>query len=264
MTPVKLAVCLDDLKLEIKSALNRARSLGFRAVDLSAIAGPISPSELSGTGRRHFSKHLQDLGLRLASLRGPSAGSGYDDPVEGERRLDSMRKIIQLASELQVPVVSTTLGRLARQPEGVNTSLAKEAMSLLAEDADRLGVRVAIESAGISASALNEILRDLNCPMLASCCDTGAMIMQGEDPHHIAEALAGRIALVRARDAVAGATGTIGQETAMGEGQLNPAAFLAALTEAGFGGDMILTRTTASNPAVELVNARREFEKYLL
>ncbi|RIK67470.1 MAG: hypothetical protein DCC65_06485 [Planctomycetota bacterium] len=263
MTPVSLAVCADDFRLEVKAALNRARALGFRAVDLSAVTGPISPAELSATGRRHFARHMEDMGLRLASLRGPADGAGYDDPTAGERRLDQMRGIVRLASELRVPVVSTAMGRPVRQPEGVIGDRAREALAVLADDADRFGVRVALETAGISASALNELLRELNCPYLASCCDAGAMLMQGEDPHHVAEALPGRIALVRARDAVAGAAGAVGHETALGEGQLNPAAFLAALTEAGFGGDMILTRTTAARPELELARARAEFEKYL-
>lgn len=263
MNPPKLGICLSDLRLEIKPALERARSLGFRAVDLSAVSGPISPGELTDTGKRHFGRHVTDLGLRLASLRGPSAGQGYHDPIEGERRLDTMRRVLALASDLRVPVVSTTLGPIGRQPALERTSLLKEALEVIADDADRLGVQVALETAGVTASALNQILMEINCPLLSACCDSGAMLMQGEDPHHVAEALAGRIVHVRARDAVAGAAGAVGHEVAMGEGQLNPAAFLASLTEAGFAGDMILTRSAGQNSAADLVHARKEFEKYL-
>lgn len=264
METPKLAICLDDLHLEPKAAMQTARSLGFRAIDVAATSGPISPSELSDTGRRHLIKHLGDLGLRLASLRGPTGGRGFHDPIEGERRLDTMRKVIELARRLRVPVVSTTLGPIARDPDIGDKERLRECLTSLADDADRLNITVGIESAGIASSVLHRILTEINCPQLRACCDSGAMLMQGEDPHHIAESLPGRIGLVRARDAVAGAAGAVGYEVPLGEGQLNPALFLAALMEAGFSGDMILTRTTSQNPAAELAQARAEFEKYLL
>lgn len=263
MEKPKLAICLDDLRQEPKAAMQQARTLGFGAIDISAVSGPISPSELSSTGRRHLLKHLGDLGLRLASLRGPSSGRGYHDPFEGERRLDSMRRIIGFARDLNVPVVSTTFGPIARDPSVGDRERLRECLTQMADDADRLGIIVCIESAGIASPVLNRILTEINCPYLKACCDSGAMIMQGEDPHHVAEALPGRIGLVRARDAVAGAAGTVGYEIALGEGQLNPAVFLATLIEAGFSGDIILTRTTSRNPVAEFSQARAEFVKYL-
>jgi sugar phosphate isomerase/epimerase len=89
------------------------------------------------------------------------------------------------------------------------------------------------------------------------------MLIQGEDPHRLADALAGRVRLVRARDAVAGSGQAAGHEVALGEGHLDVPRFLAALAEAGFDGDLVLTRTSGDRPAADLERARGEFEKLL-
>lgn len=263
MTTPGLAVCLDDLRLEVKAALERARELGFNCLDTSATEGPISPGELSRTGQRHLLRHLSDLGLRLGSLRGPVGGAGYIDRATGERRLDTMRGIIGLAAALRVGVVSTALGRPVEGSDESGAARLQDALTILSEAADRAGVVVAVETAGIGASALERLLAEIDCPFLASCCDSGAMLMQGDDPHVVAETLAGRIGLVRARDAVRPSATVAGHEVPQGEGQLEIPVFLAALRESGFRGNIILSRTTGSCPAADLRRARLEFERYL-
>lgn len=255
----QLAVCLDDFKLDVKSALERARAMAFRAVDMNATSGAVSPQELSKTGQRHLLKHLSDLGLRLGSLRGPTGGPGYADPGAGERRIDTMRRVLQLASSLHVPIVSTTLGTSLIADAEREAARLREALSVLADDGDRLQVVVAIETAGTPAQDLFAVLKDFNCPYLAACCDSGAMIMQGQDPHRVAEFLPGRIQLVRARDAIPGNAQQPGYETAFGEGVLDTSAFVASLVEAGFGGDIVLTRSAGDQPVQDLSRARDAF-----
>jgi sugar phosphate isomerase/epimerase len=255
-----LSVCTDDLARDVKDAMDRARALGFHALDVGATQGPVSPGELSRTGQRHLLRHMADLGLRLGSLRGPAGGAGYGDAAAGERRLEIMRGVIRLAASLNVPVVSTDLGAGSTDEAGARRL---EALTLLADEADRSGVQVAIETAGVTASALGTLLRGIACPGLGACCDTGAMLMQGEDPGGVAEHLPGRIQLVRARDAVCPAGNESGYEVAHGQGRLDPERVLAGLTEAGFQGDIVLTRTSGENRAGDIALARDAFNRLL-
>jgi len=258
----RLSICLDDLRLEVRAALDQARAMGFRAVDASAQRGPISPEQLSRSAQRHLLKHCGDLGLRLASLRGPCDGRSYADPAAGERRLHEMLRIVELAAALGVPVVSTTVGQASAEGGASEQARLREALSILADMADRTGVVVALETSGIAAEKLNQLLATIGCPSLAACCDSGAMIMQGEDPHNLSRLLPGRVRLVRARDAVAGA-GSGGSEVPMGTGQLDVPRFLADLEEAGFSGDIVLTRTGGTSSAADILRARQQFEKHL-
>ncbi|MFQ5411330.1 MAG: sugar phosphate isomerase/epimerase family protein [Phycisphaerae bacterium] len=255
-----LSVCIEDLRLTLKNALVHARRMGFAAVDIRAKDGPISPAELTRTGQRHLLRHLADLGLRLGSLRGPTGGAGYADPAAGESRLDTMRAILNLASALRVPVVSTTLGQSREEGTATLNDRAIEALEALADDADRLGVMVAVETTGMESRQLGDLLARINCPGLGACCDSGAMLMQGEDPHRLADTLAGRVRLVRARDAVAGTESITGHEVALGEGDLDIRTFWAGLRESGFTGDIVLSRTTGSNPTRDLLQAKERFE----
>jgi sugar phosphate isomerase/epimerase len=231
MKRVELSLCLDDLRQEPKAAMDRARGMGFRAIDVSAVVGPLSPEELSQTGQRHLLKHLSDLGLRLSSLRGPVGGASYSDGLAGERRLESMRRVMDLAAALRVPIVSTTLGMSASVSPDEGAERTREALSILADDADRKGVLVTIESTGVSTAALNTLLAGINCPQLAACCDSGAMLIQGEDPHRIADSLAGRVRLVRARMPWPHSAGRPGMKW---PGERSWTRFLASLAKAGW------------------------------
>jgi sugar phosphate isomerase/epimerase len=255
----QLTICLDDLKLEIKEAMDRARTLGFCGVDIGAMAGSISPGELSATGRRHLLKHLSNLGMRLGSLRGPVGGAGYADPAGGEKRLEATMKIIELAGTLRVPVVSAALGPVSGLADPGQAGRLREALSILADIADRRRVTLAIETVGIGGAELNRLLADVDCPFLAACCDSGALLISGQDPHRVAGALPGRIGHVRARDAVAGTLDRPGHEVSLGEGRLEVPRFLAGLADAGFHGDIVMTRTTGDTAAEDLRRARLIF-----
>jgi sugar phosphate isomerase/epimerase len=264
MKSTELSVSADDLHADIKAALDRARKIGFRRVDASAVQGALSPKELSRSGQRHLIRHLSDLGITLGSLRGPVGGPGFADGAGGERRLDTTRNILGLAAQLRIPTVSIALGRPADAAPELILARTREALLVLADDADRLGVALTIETAGAPVRSLASLLAEINCPNLAACCDSGAMLMQGENPHQIGELLPGRVRHVRARDAISGTPDAAGHETALGEGHLDPAAFLASLAEAGFAGDIVLSRTTGGDAARELAKAREAFASLLL
>lgn len=251
----ELSVCLENLHSGVRAALDLARTLGFHVVDAGATGGPISPGELSRSGQRHLLRHLADANLRLGSLRGPTDGDRYGDPGGGERRLDTMRKIVALASSLKVPVVSTTLGR-SNAATGDERDATREALEILADDADRAGVIVAVETSGISAEELRTILECIDCPNLASCCDTGAAIITGEDPSAAADFLVGRLKLVRLRDAVAPTANAEGHEVALGEGLLDVPRFLASIADGGYHGEMVVMRTTGKNRVADVSKAK--------
>jgi sugar phosphate isomerase/epimerase len=87
--------------------------------------------------------------------------------------------------------------------------------------------------------------------------------MRGDDPHHMLDALGGKLSLARVRDARAGSASESGQEVRLGEGDLDVPGFLAALDEAGLSGDLIISRNDSARPVDELRAAREVIERYL-
>lgn len=253
MAHANIGVVLDSLGLPAKESLQSAARMSFQEVELPA-AGDVDPASLSRTGRRHLSHYVAGLGLRLSALGGDLGGARFGDSAGLERRLDKTRQIIEMASELRVPVVTTHLGRL--DDETLRRGYVQQVVRELAETADRTGTFVALETGGGDPAALAGLLREVNAPAVGACYDPAALLMGGHDPYAGVGPLADRILSARVRDGMAGSGSRPGRETPVGEGQIDFAVYLAMLDQAGFRGTPFIRRTEAVDPARELAAAR--------
>ena len=80
-----------------------ASRIGASAVELDA-RNEIHPSQLSDTGLRQLRKMLEDLNLKVASLRFQTR-RGYDHPQDLDRRVEATKAAMKLAYRLGAPVV---------------------------------------------------------------------------------------------------------------------------------------------------------------
>jgi sugar phosphate isomerase/epimerase len=107
-----LGVVLDSFGQPIKDALRSAADLELRQVELPATTREVDPIELGRSGRRHLLHYVSGLGLNLAALGGDLGGARFTDSSALDQRLEKTRRIIEMAAELRVPVVTTHLGRV--------------------------------------------------------------------------------------------------------------------------------------------------------
>ena len=256
-----IGVVLDSFRLPVKEALQSAANLGLREVELSAATDEVDPAGLSRTGRRHLSRYVLDLGLRLSALGGDLGGTRFNDGAKLEQRLNRTRRIIELAAELHVPIVTTHLGRV--DDEALRRGYVRQAIEYLAEVADRASIRVAFETGSADPQVVADLLGEVDCRELAACYDPASLLIDGLDPLAGVEPLADRIVIARARDAVAGAPGRPGHETPLGDGQLDLAEYLAALDQAGYRGVAFIRRTDAERPREEIADAKARIERLL-
>lgn len=260
MSGARFGVVLDSFRQPVKEALASAARLRLLEVEMPAVGGEVDPDELSRTGRRHLLHYVSGLGLQLSALGanlGPSRGGGRDL----EPRLDKTRRIIEMAAELRVPVVTTHLGRV--DGETVQSGDLTEALEILANLTDRTGTFVALETESSDPQAIATLLKRIDCPTIGTCYDPGSLLIDGYDPIAGLEPLADRILIARARDAVAGTPQRRGRETALGEGQIDLAEYLAGLDQAGYRRGPFIRRTQALDPTAELAEARRRLEAFL-
>ena len=71
MPGLRIGVQLTGFNLPFKQALHAAASMGVEAVEIDARYG-IKPSDLVGTALRQVRKLLEDLNIRVASIRYPT------------------------------------------------------------------------------------------------------------------------------------------------------------------------------------------------
>lgn len=245
---------LEGLRQPVKEALRTASELSFRQVELPVTSGEVEPSQLSATGRRHLAHYVRNLGLDLAALGGDPGGARFADPSHLDQQLSRTRRILELARDLKVPIVTTQLGRL---PEtDIRQGAVGEAVRHLAELADRTGVRVALETAAGSPETIARLLRETGCPLLGVCYDPGSLLIDGYDPLGGVEHLADNLIIARARDAIGGNSARPGREAPLGQGQIDFRAYLQALEQAGYARAAFIRRVHAERPAEELADAR--------
>jgi sugar phosphate isomerase/epimerase len=261
MSAGELGVVLDSFGQPVKASLESASQLGFRRIELPAGAGEVAPDQLARSGRRHLAHYVSGLGLSLSALGADLGGGRFNDSAGVEQRLDRTRQVIEMAAELRVPIVTTHLGRL--DDASLKQGYLLEAARQLAEIADRTGTFVSFETASAEPRALATLLKEIGATSVGACYDPASLLIDGHDPIEGIEPLANRILIARIRDAVAGSANRPGHETAIGQGQIDLAAYLAALDQAGYRNTGFLRRTGADRPMQELADAKTAIERII-
>ncbi len=258
-----IAVAVDDFRLPPKDALRTAAELKFAHVELATVDGDVAPQNLTPSGRRHLSRYLDGLGLRLHALTADIPNLRFTDPRTVEERVERTCRILDLAVDLAVPVISTALGAATHPESGEPSSLAVEALRRLGEHADARGRILALRPSADGADRLQRLLHELACPAIRITLDPAALIMAGANPRAIAERLAASLALVHARDGTAGLGDQPGAEALFGEGDVDFTGLFDALAEAEFRGGYVLRRTSSQTPIPDLQQARDRLQRLL-
>lgn len=261
--PMPVGVVVDDFRKPAKAGLQQAADLGFRAVEIGATQGDLSPDGLSDSGRRHLARYIRNLGLRLDALAANlETGEFVQDGIQ-EESLDRTRRILELAKDVGAPVVTARIGQIDKTAAPEQHDRILEAVRYLADHADNVGTVFAIETAQADPSDLIAFLREVNCPMVKAAIDPAELIMDGNNPVTAVRQLADHIAIARARDAAAGAARRPGHETALGDGQLDLAGYLYALDEAGYTGSAVVRRIDSQNPVGDIALAKSHLDAAL-
>lgn len=252
-----------DLRLPLKEAIEAAAEMDFRHVEVSAAEGPARPEELSASGRRHLAQTVRGRGLGFASLTADYAGLKLADPTRTQERIDRTTMVLTLARDMAVPVVTSAMGALIDPAAGEALSGVNEALAELADRADRLKTILALRPAMDDPVRFAALIREINCPFLQIGVDPAAMTMAGADPFKLLTALPDRVMRAYLRDGLAGAPDRPGQETRLGEGEVDLVGFKLLLDASGYQGPLILRRQHGERPFNDLQDGRRFLDQRL-
>lgn len=263
MAAKRIALDVDDLRLDVKAGLRRAAEMGVREVELGATAGDIAAWNLSASGRRHLARFVDGLGLGLAALTADLPGLRFNQPQSVDERVERTIQVLEMARQMDIPSVSADAHRLADSQSGEPLPGVAEALARVADAADALGVHYALRPSHDAGPELAALLRKLDCRAVKIGMDPAALVMHGVNPIASFEELADHIDLVYARDGTAGSDERSGHETSLGQGEVDLIAVLACLSAADYRGPYILRRSASTAPESDLMAARDELTRLL-
>jgi sugar phosphate isomerase/epimerase len=236
--------------------LDRAKSLGFDAVMLTAKRPHLSALDYDAAARKRLREKLERLGLRVACLAGYNDfGLGFDRPDVPVREMQILyiRELCALARDLGCPLVRVFTGF----PSGGvsfdalwNACVAglRECARLASAHHVTIGVQNHHDTA-VHHESLFELLEEIAEPNCKAMFDAWAPALQGADLASAVKKLAPHIVHTTVADYVRrprfrydpGLVNYVPEPAAvravpMGEGFIDYASFFRALREAGFDG----------------------------
>ena len=247
-----------------------AEETGFTCLQLSAWPGSaLDPDAVSPAEARALRADLASRGIAISGLGYYPNLLDPDEAVQGDL-MRRFRAVMRLASDMEVPLVSTIAGRDPELTIPQNMPRFADLFGALADEAPALGIRIAVENCPLmdrlSLKAINlaispevwaEMFRLVPSPALGLEFDPSHLVWQGIDYVAAIEEFGPRILHVHAKDmeinkrilARGGIYGQVfGSPYAYGHGwwrarlpgwgEIDWAALVTALRDAGYAGDV--------------------------
>jgi sugar phosphate isomerase/epimerase len=240
----------------LDEALADLAANGFTDVELTPSPPHLHPPALGAYDRRALARRLARLGLRCLSVN-PSFGDLNLVSTNPEFRELSLRQIeagIELAGALEARFHVVVPGRRhALAPASAEDARAVllEGLGRLLRAAERAGVVLALENSPYgflgSANDLVGISNEIDDPRLCCCYDVANALVQ-EDPAAGVRRLGPRLGLAHVSDTPR----TPWRHTSPGRGEVDFAAFAAALTEVGYAAPTVYELVDEEDPGPRL------------
>jgi sugar phosphate isomerase/epimerase len=253
MRQLRIGVHVQALGLSLRRGIAEAERLGVGGVQLDA-TGELAANNLSQTGRRELRHLLRAHNLEPTALGCPLR-RGLDVAENQQGRIDHVKKVQALAFDLGARVVIVEAGRIPEDLSGPSASLLTEALLALAQQGDRSGVVLALQTGLEPGLVLSRFLDRFDTGGLGVNFDPANLLSNGSDPYESAAALHGRIVHAHARDARQASASRAAQEVPLGHGDIDWLRLLSVLEEIDYHGWLTIVRDTGSDRRADVAAA---------
>jgi sugar phosphate isomerase/epimerase len=240
----------------LASALRSLAAAGARSVELTTAPPHLFTRHFGRYERLELARLLRDLGLSVVSVN-PSFADINLISTNPEIRAVSEGQIaaeIELAADLGAQFVVVIPGRrhaLAPAPDDAARAVLGQALGRLLRRAEELSVTIALENSPYgylgSAADLLALVSEWDSPRLRVTYDVANALAQ-EDPADGVARLGRYLALAHVSDAWRARWA----HTSVGRGEVDFAAFAAALAAAGFAGPTVYELVDGEDPEPRL------------
>jgi len=280
--PWKIGVIVDSFKAGVREGLVKAKNVGADGVQIYAVSGEMDPANLSAAARQEWKSYIESLGLEISALVGDLGGHGFQDKNANAAKIEKSKRILDLAVDLGTNVVTTHIGIVPENRDSEVYETMQSACEELSRYATSMNAYFAIETGPEPSAHLKSFLDGLGSKGVSVNFDPANMVMvTGDDPVQGVYHLKDYIVHTHAKDGIRlrevdprlvyGAlgfepmdhqkiaqdaeSGDAFREVPLGEGGVDWDAYLKALRDIGYGGNLTIEREVGANPEADIAAA---------
>ncbi len=269
----KIGAILESFKLDTFDAIKKAAELGVDGLQMYCTAGENSPEEMTETRKKDIITMVRDHGLVFSAICG-DLGRGFGNPNLNPELIEKSKRIVDLALDFGTNIITTHIGVVPSDKNHERYKVMQEACSALAQYADSVGARFALETGPEKSEILKEFLDSLGSKGLSVNLDPANLVMvAGDDPVVAVHNLKDYIVHTHAKDGnmlIATNPETIYgisempegyefcdyfEEVPLGTGSVDFPAYLKALDEIGYHGFLTVEREVGDTPVDDIITA---------
>jgi sugar phosphate isomerase/epimerase len=266
----KIGVMVESFRRGLRGGVEAAATLGVQGIQFYATGGDSHFLRLRGAALKEFKAFLRDMNLDVAAVCGDFGGFGFQIESGNRQRIEDSKRVLELALELNCPVVTTHIGVIPPDPAHPRYRVMARACVELGRAAHAMGGVFAIETGPEPACVLRSFIDRLELPGgIGVNFDPANLVMVcREDIPSAVQLLMPYIVHTHAKDGInlkpvnaeqlyasfAGGgdpsfhAGEYIRETPLGEGDVPFPAYLALLYGGGFTGSLTIEREAGPDP----------------
>ena len=265
-----IGVILDSFRTPLYEAMKSAHALGAEGFQVYATRGELDFRTVTPAQRKEYLRMAKDLGLKVAALCG-DLGHGFGDAAANPGLVESSKRILDMALEMETDIVTTHIGVVPADPNHPRYRIMQDACGQMAEYADKCGAHFAVETGPETAEVLGSFLDSLHSTGVAVNLDPANLVMvAGDDPVKAVRRLGKYIVHTHAKDGkklydkdpeiIYGLRPDDPSklddpsyiELPLGEGDVPFPAYLDALQAEGFSGFLTIEREAGETPEKDI------------
>lgn len=204
-----------------EQTVEQAAANGYGALEVRMLDGQIIPSNLSAERRRQMKAVLQQHNIRIIGL-GLSTRFSSPDSAERQNNVDELRRYLELANDLEAPMVRTFGGNVI-DGQTIDQTIDWVAQGLLAgvATAEAQGVTIVLEThdAFCRGAEVARVLTQVDSPSVAAVWDIHHPYRMGESIEETWRLIGSRVKHVHIKDGIKRADGSW-QLVLLGQGEL--------------------------------------------
>lgn len=276
-----IGVVVESFRKEIHEAIKEAEKLSLDGIQMYGTTPGFTPEELTSEKRRELLQFAKDHGVRFSAICG-DFGHGFMSTESNRIYVERSKRVVDMALELETNIVTTHIGIVPENKNEERYKIMQEACASLAEYADRMQAHFAVETGPETSAVLGDFLDSLGSAGVGVNLDPANLVMvSGDDPVKAVHRLKKYIVHTHAKDGMRGGNGwadyiyglrptpeelkdtPLFTEVALGTGDVDYPAYLAALEEIGYRGFLTIEREVGADPAADIALAANYLRKIM-